>query len=83
MDLMQKVTELKQQGEVARTRHARALAGIAVAEDRAAQLTALMKSEFGVSTADEARALLAKLRGEADQEAAEVERLLAEAGGAA
>jgi len=83
MDLTQKVAALKQQGDAARTRHARAMAGIAVAEDRAAQVRALLQGEFGVSTVAEARVLLAKLHEEATGEAAEVERLLAEAGGTA
>ena len=83
MDLTERVAELKRQGDAARVRHARALTGIEVAADRAAQVSALLQAEFGVSTVEEARALLAKLREEATEEAAEVERLLAEAGGAA
>ena len=83
MDIAQKVAALKQRSEEARTRHARALAGIAVTEDRASQVTELLKSEFGVSTLEEAKTLLVQLREQAGQEADDVERLLVEAGGAA
>jgi hypothetical protein len=75
------VARLRAQETAAQQRRARADAGIAQAEARAGTLREDLRAEFGVSTVDEARAALAVLRQQLETEAADVERLLAQAGG--
>jgi hypothetical protein len=83
MGLQETVAALRRQADEARVRHARAVTGTEVAAARAEQVREELRGEFGVTTVEEARTLLAQLREEADGEAAEVTRLLGQAGGEA
>lgn len=59
---------------------ARAEAELSAAEDREKEARAALKSEFGVETSEEARALQAELQADLDARQAEIEQALAEAG---
>jgi rubrerythrin len=82
MSIDDDIARLRKDAAGARTRHARAEAELAQEEAKAAAAREDLRAEFGVSTTEEARALLAGLDAQIESEATEVRRKLAQAGGA-
>lgn len=69
---MADIEQLRQDVTDAQRRHAAAAAGVTGAEARADALREELRAEFGVGTLGESQALLAQLRRQVDERAAEV-----------
>jgi hypothetical protein len=76
MSTEQEITALRRDVLAARQRHALAVAGAATAEAKVSVARDDLQAEFGVSTVDEARVLLASLEKQLGDAAAEVRRQL-------
>jgi hypothetical protein len=81
MGIEETVAKLRGEVTAAAQRHALAEAGLVQAQARAEAARGDLQAEFGVTTVQAARTMLADLRQQMEAEAAEVRRLLAIAGG--
>lgn len=75
------IAALRDQVTGLQRRHAGEVAGVQQAEARAAAAREAMAAEFGMSTLEEAAAMLARLDQEVSEAAGEVRRQLERAGG--
>lgn len=79
MSTEQKLASIRADIAAARQNRAKAEAAATIAADREQQAVVALQSEFGVSTTDEANALIARLEAELDEEVRAVEVLLGKA----
>lgn len=80
MDVEQRIREIRAEISAITSKKARAVVELDNAQSRLASARDTLKQEFGVSTTEEARAMITVLRKELDSAIAKIEKELSEAG---